>query len=58
VLVEAGMAPSRSEALRLIKQGGVSVDGVKLADGTFELKDGNVIKVGKRRFARVFSAGA
>lgn len=48
---------SRSEARRLIEQGGVSVDGEPLQAGQFDLPasdlTGKVIKVGKRRFKRI-----
>ena len=54
LLKQAGLAPSTSEANRLIDGGGVRVDssvvsdkGLKLASGTY------VIQVGKRKFARV-----
>ncbi len=52
VLVSAGLAPSRSEARRLITQRGVRVDGgVVEADRTV---DGTcLVQVGKRRFLRV-----
>jgi len=54
VLVDAGLAKSNSEARRLIQQGGVQVDGERVAD-TAELRRGgeHLIKVGKRRFRRV-----
>ncbi len=54
LLKSAGLAPSTSEANRLIDGGGVRVDssvvsdrGLKLAAGTY------VVQVGKRKFARV-----
>jgi len=49
-LVETG-----GEAKRMVQQGGVSVDGQKIADANVEItpRDGMVIQVGKRRFARV-----
>jgi tyrosyl-tRNA synthetase len=54
VLVEAGLAPSKSEARRLVQQGAVSVDGERLSDPTRVLAPGEMlIQVGKRRFARV-----
>lgn len=55
LLVVAGLAPSAGEAKRLIQQGGVSVDGLKLTDpaGMLEIQTGQVIKVGKNRFARL-----
>jgi len=55
LLVAAGLAPSAGEAKRLIQQGGVSVDGLKLTDpaGMLEIQTGQVIKVGKNRFARL-----
>ena len=40
------------QARRLCEQGGVKLDGVKLAAGQ-ELTDGAVLQVGKRRFVRV-----
>jgi tyrosyl-tRNA synthetase len=55
VLKQAGLAASASEALRLIEQGGVKIDGVKVGDKTLKLARGvtAVVQVGKRKFARV-----
>ena len=55
LLVLTGLAETNSEAKRLISQGGVTVDGDKVhkADADVSLKDGVVLRVGKRRFVRV-----
>lgn len=54
VLKEAGLVSSTSEAKRLIAQGAVSINEEKASDGEQVLAKGiYVIKVGKRRFARV-----
>jgi tyrosyl-tRNA synthetase len=55
LLVITGLAETNSEAKRLISQGGVTVDGDKVhkADADVPLKDGVVLRVGKRRFVRV-----
>ena len=57
LLVAGGLAPSSGEAKRLVQQGGVSVDGSKLSDpaGTLLIQTGQVIKVGKNRFARLLA---
>ena len=52
-LVLARLAKSRSEANRLIEQGAVSIDGKKISSNVAQLKSGSIIKVGKRRFAKV-----
>ncbi len=59
LLADAGLAASTSEAKRLIGQGGVQVDGEKVADANRELPSGAtyLIKVGKRRFKRVTLTG-
>jgi tyrosyl-tRNA synthetase len=51
----AGLVESTSEANRMIEQGGVKVDGERLADRSLKATRGKtyVIQVGKRRFARV-----
>jgi tyrosyl-tRNA synthetase len=51
----AGMVDSRSQARRLIEQGGVQLDGEKVADPSLQLAphDGLVLKVGKHKFARI-----
>jgi len=55
LLVDYGFASTNGEARRLISQGGVSLDNNKLTDPALEvsLKDDMVLKVGKRRFARI-----
>ncbi len=58
LLLKAGLVPSKSEARRAIEQGGVSADGVKIADihaiFTKEaLAAGIIIKRGKKNFRKV-----
>lgn len=55
VLKQAGLTGSTSEALRMIEQGGVRLDGEKVSDRSLILKVGPtvVLQVGKRKFARV-----
>lgn len=55
VLKQAGLTASTSEAMRMIAQGGVKVDGEKIADKGLLLPVGAtaVLQVGKRKFARV-----
>jgi tyrosyl-tRNA synthetase len=55
VLKSAGLCPSTSEALRMIEQGGVKVDGEKIGDKSARLSAGSayIIQVGKRKFAKV-----
>ncbi|MDR1848494.1 MAG: tyrosine--tRNA ligase [Zoogloeaceae bacterium] len=50
----ANLTPSTSEALRLIQQGGVKVDGERVSDRNLHLPAGQtvVLQVGKRRFAK------
>ncbi len=58
VLVESGLATSKSEAKRLIEQGGVEIDNVKIMEAnilfkTLAKKDEVIIQVGKRKFVKV-----
>ncbi|MGA8048873.1 MAG: tyrosine--tRNA ligase [Burkholderiales bacterium] len=55
LLKQAGLVPSVSEALRMIEQGGVKLDGERVADKALRLGRGKsvVAQVGKRRFARI-----
>ena len=54
VLKQANLAPSTSEANRLIDGGGVRVDGAVVSDKGLKLHAGSyVVQVGKRKFARV-----
>ncbi|MFQ5355467.1 MAG: tyrosine--tRNA ligase [Mariprofundaceae bacterium] len=51
-LTQAGLTQSNGEAIRLIRQGALSIDGEKINDKDFQLQAGGpyVIKLGKRRF--------
>ncbi|WP_423191607.1 tyrosine--tRNA ligase [Chloroflexus aurantiacus] len=55
VLVASGLAPSKSEARRLIDGGGVRVDGERVEDYALTLSPGAnvVVQVGRRKFVRV-----
>jgi tyrosyl-tRNA synthetase len=54
LLKQAGLAPSTSEALRLVDQGGVRLDGATVSDKALKVGPGTVVvQVGKRKFARV-----
>jgi len=55
LICAAGFADSRGAAKRLVKQGGVSIDGAKIAsiDAQVQPADGQVLKVGKRKFGQL-----
>lgn len=54
IISASGFAPSNSEARRLIIHGGVKVNGIKATDLQVpDLKDGDVIQVGKKSFIKL-----
>ncbi len=55
LLAASGLVSSRSEARRLVEQGGIWVNGEKVAsrDARIELQKPLVLRVGRRRFARI-----
>ncbi|MFH1758962.1 MAG: tyrosine--tRNA ligase [Patescibacteria group bacterium] len=54
LLLKAGI-PSKTEARRLVKQGGVKIDSnvIKSFDEKIDIKKGSVLKIGKKRFFRL-----
>ncbi|MEA1986809.1 MAG: tyrosine--tRNA ligase [Candidatus Marinimicrobia bacterium] len=55
ILLDANVVSSKGEAKRLIKQGGVSINKKKVTEflKEIEIKNGDVVKVGKRKFLRL-----
>jgi tyrosyl-tRNA synthetase len=53
ILLDSGLIASKNEARRLIKQGGVYLDGKRLDQETTVIKQDGVLKVGKKRFLRI-----
>jgi tyrosyl-tRNA synthetase len=53
LLSDAGLVKSRSEARRLLAQGAIEVDGKKVSTDEVVLRDGSIIRVGKRGFLRM-----
>ncbi len=55
ILKYADLTTSTSEAMRMIDQGAVRIDGDKISDKNIRLKPGSayVVQVGKRKFARI-----
>jgi tyrosyl-tRNA synthetase len=57
LMIRSRTAVSKSDARRLIQQGGVSIDGEKITDPftTIQIDVARILKVGKRKFARIKS---
>ncbi len=60
ILVKAGLVPSKSEARRAVEQGGVSVEGDKIADikktyTSAQLKEGIIVRRGKKSYKKVIA---
>jgi len=54
LLKQAGLVPSTTEAMRMVEQGGVRIDGTVIRDKGLKVEAGTfVAQVGKRQFARV-----
>ncbi len=53
LLVAAELSPTKSEARRLLQQGGVKLNQQKVIAETVFIKSGDVLQAGKRRFIRV-----
>ena len=55
ILKEAGLLSSTSEAHRLVAQGGIKIDGIKIEDIKNLIKPGtqHIYQVGKRKFAKI-----
>lgn len=54
LLIKTGLAKSNSEAKRLIKQGGVEIGGKTIKEiQEITIKDGMIIRVGKKRFIKI-----
>jgi len=55
LIKEAGLCPSTSEAMRMVKQGAVKIDGEKVQDPKSRIDRANdfVLQVGKRKFAKI-----
>ena len=54
IIKDAGLAKSTSEAIRLMKQGGVKIGESSLSDPDTKLQPGeHIIKIGKRKFLKV-----
>lgn len=53
LLVGLKLAESKSEARRLLEQGGVRLNGDKIEGSGLKVKSGDIVQVGKRRFAKL-----
>jgi tyrosyl-tRNA synthetase len=57
LLLNIGLVPSASEGRRLIDQGAVRIDGEVVKNLIVSIRDGMIIKVGKRRFVKIVDSG-
>ena len=55
ILKDSGMLKSTSEAIRLIEQNGIQVDGERVSNNKYKLKKGkgSLIQVGKKKIAKI-----
>jgi tyrosyl-tRNA synthetase len=57
LLSQQGLAASRGEARRLLQQGAIALDEVKVADAKVTLKEGAILRIGPHRFYRIVAGG-
>ena len=55
ILKDSGLVASTSEAIRLIKQGAIRIDGETILNAKIEIsqKSSNIYQVGKRKFIKI-----
>jgi len=55
-LTQCGLTSSNSDAFRMLKQGGVRIDGEKISDRSLQLEAGfeGILQVGKRKFCKAY----
>jgi tyrosyl-tRNA synthetase len=58
LIADLGLAPSRSEARRLLQQGAVEIEGTTVKTDYAVFTSGSVLRVGKRRFVRIIDANS
>jgi tyrosyl-tRNA synthetase len=58
LLTDSGLAPSKSEARRLVQQGGIKLDGQKVDDFNLHIAPDreHVLQVGRRKFVRLLAS--
>jgi hypothetical protein len=56
ILLAAKLSKSREEAKRLLRQNAIRIDGKKASGNIVSIHNGAIIKVGKRRFAKIVDA--
>jgi len=57
LLCEIGLAKSRSDAKRLIEQESIRIDGKTIYETRSNIKNGSIVKAGKRRFIKLIPGG-
>lgn len=57
LLVETGMAQSKSKARTLVSQGSVELEGTQISDSTIQLQPESILKVGKRNYKKLIVKG-
>lgn len=53
-IYKSGMTSSKSEARRLLQQGGVKVNGNRVTDFNLALNNGDTVQAGKEKFIKIF----
>lgn len=53
VLVESGISKSKSEAKRLVDQGGIHINDKQIEDWEYKTKSGDVVRAGPRKFLKI-----
>ncbi|MDY6833826.1 MAG: tyrosine--tRNA ligase [Chloroflexota bacterium] len=53
LIAVSGLVSSRGEAKRFLSQGAIEIDGEKVTETYITLREGSIVKVGKRRFVKM-----